>query len=95
MSLIFAFVVTIFLSMFPTAMVMYYRAAGSMAVITLILNILGWFTFGIFTIISFIVAAIAIGFKKTLLSILFAIFLIVLSFALIGAEIVALVSMFS
>lgn len=95
MSILFAVAVSLFLSFFPTVMTVYYKSPSGVIIATAIFNIIGYFTFGIGTLIAFIIAVCALKFLETLKSILFAIFLLVISTVLFATEMTYIISKMS
>lgn len=93
MSLILAALVGLFLSFFPTVMAVYYKRSTGIILTSLILNLLGFVTMGLTTIIAFIVSAISIGLANTLKSIAFAVFLMFLVFIIGAGELAVIASM--
>lgn len=93
MSLLFGSVVALFLSLFPIVMTAYYKSSTAVMVAVVILNLLGFVTFGVTTFIAFIIAAISIGVMNTLKSIMFAVFLIFLTFVAGASEIALFASL--
>ncbi|AWY10347.1 hypothetical protein Abraxas_086 [Acinetobacter phage Abraxas] len=78
MSLLFGSIVALFLSIFPIAMVVFYKSSTVITVLVVILNLLGFVTMGVTTFIAFIIAAISIGVMNTLKSIAFALVLLLI-----------------
>lgn len=95
MSLIFAWLVGIFLAFFPLVMSTYYKTSTGIVITNCLLCIFGFFTAGITTLVAFIVAAVSIGGMNTLKSVMFAIFLIVLSGIFMAAELTAFATLFA
>lgn len=89
MSLLFAAIVGLFLSFFPVIMNVYYKSGSGVTVINGLLCIIGYFSFGIGTLIAMIVAMVSVGFLNTIKSLLFAIVSIFLSVAFFAAELSA------
>lgn len=95
MSLIFGALVGLFLHFLPTMMCLYYRASTLITVIVLVLNLFTMFTFGVSWFIAFIIACIGIKFWEIVKSLLFAVFLMVLTSIFAAAELSFIVSMLS
>lgn len=95
MSILIGSLIGLILAFFPLVMTIYYKTSSGIVICNLILCLLGFFTFGVCTFIAFIIGCIAIGLANTFKSILFALFLIVLSWVLIGAEIAAWMAVLS
>lgn len=93
MSLIFASIIGLFFVFFPMIMTFYYKASAGFKVTTSILCILSIFFAFIPTFVAFIIACIGIGLRNSIMSILFALFLIVLSFVLMAAELTAVIAL--
>ncbi|EQA7786775.1 hypothetical protein ACX818_001369 [Acinetobacter baumannii] len=87
MSIIFAFFVFLFIAFSPIMMVVWYRAGTGVAVATVFLNLLAFFTAGIAWIFAFVLAAIGIGPVKSLKTVGFIAILLILSYIFCLAEI--------
>lgn len=86
MSILFAFLVTIFLIFLPTMMAFYYRAGSIPTLLIVLFNLLAFITAGLTWFVAFIIAVCSIRFSETIKSILFALFLIGLAIFFAAAE---------
>lgn len=93
MSLIIGALIGIFLAFLPLMMAVYYKSPSVVIIINFFLCLIGLFTIGITTVIAFVIAAVDVGLKKTIFSILFAIFLCFMGLVLAAAEFTALAAM--
>lgn len=86
MSILFAFLVTIFLIFLPTMMAFYYRAGSTATFLILLFNLLVFITGGLTWFVAFGIVVCSIKFSETIKSILFALFLISLAIFFAAAE---------
>ena len=95
MSILFAMAVGLFFSFFPVIMNVWYKSSSGVTIINGLLCIIGYFSFGIGTVIALLIAMVSVGLMNSLKSIIFAVFLSLLSFTFIAAELTAFIAMVS
>ena len=93
MSIILASLVSLYLYLMPTAMMLWYKQKGSTTIIVFLINFFGGWIFGAGWIVAFIIAAICIGIANTTKSLLFAAFLIIVTVVCAAAELATLAAL--